>query len=54
MTWCSQVRGSQRVEHAGERQPLSALGELAEPLGDVACRFRGGAARISFRACRWP
>ncbi len=47
LTWCSQVRGSQRVEHAGERQPLSALGELAEPLGDVACRFRGGAARIS-------
>ncbi|MCE9663977.1 flagellar biosynthesis protein FlhF [Halomonas sp. M5N1S17] len=47
LTWCSQVRGSQRVEHAGERQPLSALGELAEPLGDVACRFRGQPARIT-------
>ncbi|MCE9682830.1 flagellar biosynthesis protein FlhF [Halomonas alkalisoli] len=46
LTWCSQVRGSQRVEHAGERQLLSALGELAEPLGDVSCRFRGAPGRM--------
>lgn len=47
LTWCSQVRGSQRVEHAGERQPLSALSGLAEPLGDLACRFRGAPGRIT-------
>ncbi|RCV91301.1 flagellar biosynthesis protein FlhF [Billgrantia montanilacus] len=47
LTWCSQVRGSQRVEHAGERQSLSALGELAEPMGDVACRFRGAPGRMN-------
>ncbi|AMD01809.1 flagellar biosynthesis protein FlhF [Halomonas chromatireducens] len=47
ITWCSQVRGSQRVEHAGERLSLSTLGELAEPLGDVACRFRGSPGRLA-------
>ncbi|MDR5861386.1 flagellar biosynthesis protein FlhF [Halomonas campisalis] len=47
LTWSSLVRGSQRVDHAGERQTLSALAELAEPLDEVGCRFRGGAARLA-------
>ncbi|WP_104203805.1 flagellar biosynthesis protein FlhF [Billgrantia saliphila] len=47
MTWCSQVRGSQRVIHGGERQPLAALAPVAEALGEVGCRFRGAPGRLS-------
>ncbi|PMR74127.1 flagellar biosynthesis protein FlhF [Billgrantia endophytica] len=47
LTWCSQVRGSQRVEHANERQVMSALAPIAESLGDVTCRFRGTPARLA-------
>ncbi|SDK58985.1 flagellar biosynthesis protein FlhF [Billgrantia gudaonensis] len=45
-SWVSQVRGSQRVEHAGERDPLKSLAALAEPLDEAHCRFRGMASRL--------
>ncbi|MCC5884742.1 MAG: flagellar biosynthesis protein FlhF [Halomonas sp.] len=48
LTWCSQVRGSLRVELAGERQTLSGLEAVAESVGQVRCRFRGEAARLVF------
>ncbi|TFH86708.1 flagellar biosynthesis protein FlhF [Billgrantia azerbaijanica] len=47
LSWVSQVRGSQRVAHGGERAPLKALAGLAEALEGVACRFRGVPARLS-------
>ncbi|MBA2778885.1 flagellar biosynthesis protein FlhF [Billgrantia kenyensis] len=46
LTWCSQVRGSLRVEHAGERQSLAALSAVSETTGEVRCRFRGAPARL--------
>jgi flagellar biosynthesis protein FlhF len=46
LTWCSQVRGSLRVEHAGERQSLAALIAVSEATGEVRCRFRGVPARL--------
>lgn len=46
LTWCSQVRGSLRVEHAAERQTLAALESVAEAAGEVRCRFRGAPARL--------
>ncbi|WP_163559524.1 flagellar biosynthesis protein FlhF [Halomonas sp. NO4] len=46
LSWVSQVRGSQRVAHGGERHPLKALVALAEPLDEARCRYRGVAARL--------
>jgi flagellar biosynthesis protein FlhF len=42
-TWCSQVRGSLRVEYGGERQTLAGLENMAETVGEIRCRFRGAA-----------
>ncbi|WP_234275430.1 flagellar biosynthesis protein FlhF [Billgrantia zhangzhouensis] len=46
LSWCSQVRGSQRVEHAAERSSLAMLGAVGEPVGEVRCRFRGVPGRL--------
>ncbi|GAA0630202.1 flagellar biosynthesis protein FlhF [Halomonas beimenensis] len=46
--WVGQARPGQRVQHAGERRPLSGLAALAEPVGERDCRFRGQAARARF------
>ncbi|MGQ4880098.1 flagellar biosynthesis protein FlhF [Billgrantia sp. LNSP4103-1] len=46
LMWCSQVRGSLRVEHGGERQSLAGLESIAETVGEIRCRFRGAAARL--------
>ncbi|WP_411794553.1 flagellar biosynthesis protein FlhF [Halomonas sp. A29] len=47
LSWCSQVRGSQRVEHAGERLSLASLAGVGEGVSEERCRFRGGPARLS-------
>ncbi|RTR04440.1 flagellar biosynthesis protein FlhF [Halomonas nitroreducens] len=46
--WVSQVRPGQRVTHEGQRRSLSALVDLADPVGEQACRFRGQAVRARF------
>ncbi|MCE8002328.1 flagellar biosynthesis protein FlhF [Halomonas sp. MCCC 1A11081] len=50
LSWCSQVRGSLRVAHAGERHSLAALESMAEAAGQVRCRFRGAPARLMLAA----
>ncbi|WP_245904624.1 flagellar biosynthesis protein FlhF [Billgrantia lactosivorans] len=46
-SWCSQVRGSQRVEHSGERRSLASLDGIGESVGDLRCRFRGAPCRLA-------
>lgn len=46
LSWCSQVRGSQRIELAGERQSLASLAGVGESAGEIGCRFRGAPARL--------
>ena len=46
VTWCSQVRGSQRVIHAGERQSLATLAAMAGRVDERDCRLRGMPARL--------
>ena len=46
VTWCSQVRGSQRVMHAGERQSLTTLAAMAERVDERECRLRGMPAQL--------
>ncbi|MFW3616537.1 flagellar biosynthesis protein FlhF [Billgrantia antri] len=46
LSWCSQVRGSQRVEFGGERRTLASLSGVGDAVGDVRCRFRGASARL--------
>ncbi|WP_240935947.1 flagellar biosynthesis protein FlhF [Billgrantia bachuensis] len=45
-SWCSQVRGSQRIEYAGERRTLASLVDVGEAVGEVRCRFRGAPGRL--------
>ena len=47
LSWCSQVRGSLRVTHGGERQSLAALSSVAESIGEMRCRLRGASARVA-------
>ena len=46
VNWCSQVRGSQRVIHGGERQSLTTLASMAEQVDKIDCRLRGMPARL--------
>ncbi|WP_412031227.1 flagellar biosynthesis protein FlhF [Halomonas sp. LR3S48] len=46
MSWCSQVRGSQRVDYSGERRTLASLEGTGEAMGEVRCRFRGAPGRL--------
>ncbi|WP_242597111.1 flagellar biosynthesis protein FlhF [Billgrantia sulfidoxydans] len=50
LSWCSQVRGSQRVVYAGERRSLVSLDGVGEAVGDVRCRFRGAPGRLVLAA----
>ncbi len=46
LAWCSLVRAGQRVVYASEKQPLSALAGLGEPVAERGGRYRGAPCRL--------
>jgi len=49
--WIAQVRGAQRVEVNGDRQPLAALAATMTPRQPRTLRWRGREAQLNLSAC---
>ncbi|MGM0638029.1 MAG: flagellar biosynthesis protein FlhF [Pseudomonadota bacterium] len=49
--WIAQVRGTQRIEVNGERQPLAALAPMMTPRQPRTLRWRGREAQLKLAAC---